>query len=189
MKYILLLILALVSGCAEGYPIRDVALRLEFAGGGICSGTAVSDDVILTAAHCFINGRLTTINGKPAHALKLVDDGQDHVLVRVSRRFHRWTVIGPEPVQGQHVRMYGQPAGIEFAYRELYVSFVTDHEVMLDGGHTYGGDSGAGLMDAQGRLVGVISGVKWLRSKEGIVFSLVWTNRLRFSAKQLRDMR
>ena len=188
MKWILLAFLALASGCVEGYPIRDVALRIGFASGGLCSATAVSDDVLLSAAHCFKDDRLTSINGQPAYALKLVNDGHDHVLVRVSRKFKHWTRIGPEPVQGQHVRFIGQPAGLDFVYREVYVAQVTADEILYDG-NSFAGDSGSGFMDAQGRVVGVLTGSKAYRTNSGFTFALVWSKRLRFSAAELRDMR
>lgn len=185
MKWIVLLALALVSGCAEGHP--STALRITFASGGLCSATAVGPDLILSAEHCFDNDRLTSINGEPAYALKMVKDGRDHVLVRVSKKFKRWSQIGANPKQAQHATLVGNPAGLPFVYRECYVALVQDDQILWDGCETFGGDSGGGLMIGN-RVVGVITGMKRVVSPSGFQFVMVWTMPLRFSGKQMREM-
>jgi hypothetical protein len=103
MKWIALLLALFTAGCAEAHPpIRDVALRLDLAN-GVCSATAVGPDVVLTATHCMDGNRITAINGKAAYALKRIDDGKDHSLVRVSVRFKKWARLGHSPVSGDHV--------------------------------------------------------------------------------------
>ena len=64
MKIALLLLMALVTGCGcattPPQASGSVALRLEFDN-GLCSGTAIGPDEIITAAHCFADGTLTLV--------------------------------------------------------------------------------------------------------------------------------
>jgi len=188
MKYVLALILLTLAGCAEGHP-RDSALRITFSGGGLCSATAVGPHLILSAEHCFKGDRLVTINGEPAYALRLVKDGNDHVLVRVSKRFKTWARMGSNPEPGTHVQMWGNALGLSFAYREAYVSVYKDEDILYAGSDTAPGDSGSGLFAPDGSVVGVVTGTKSVVFKNGSAFTLLWTMRLKFSADQLREIR
>jgi V8-like Glu-specific endopeptidase len=185
MKWIVLLLLAL-SGCAEGHP--STALRITFASGGLCSATAVGPDLLLSAQHCFDGDRLTTINGEPAYALKLVKDGNDHVLVRVSKKFKRWAVIGQNPKVTQHAVLWGNPSSMpSFMYRECYVAAAQSHQILWSGCETFEGDSGGGLLVGN-RVVGVITGARRVINKEGWQLVVVWTMPLAFTDKQMREM-
>lgn len=165
MKFCALLILCFLTGCANAHPadFRDTALRLDLEGGGVCSGTAVATDVILTAQHCTDHSPIVAINGQPARALKIVKDGHDHVLVRVTMKFKKWARVGGSPLTGDRVRWVGMPAGLDRIYREGYVSRVYTTEIFIDA-HGFNGDSGAGVFCSDGRLCGLISAGK------------VWTN-------------
>lgn len=189
MKYALLVILLLVAGCSNASP-RDTALRLGFASGGLCSATAISDDVILTAEHCFSDhDRLTTINGEPANALKIERDGQDHVLVRVTKRFKQWSPIRGNVTEGEHVRMWGNPLGLPLSYRELVVMLVQTDQILLDGGVTAPGDSGSGMFDSRGRIVGVLSGSRsWRNPSNGVEVTWTWLKPLAFTKAQYAEM-
>lgn len=188
MKWIALLLALFTAGCAEAHPpIRDVALRLDLSP-GICSATAVGPDLILTATHCMEGNRITAINGQPAYALKRIDDGKDHSLVRVSIKFKRWAKAGKAPlIAGDRVKWLGNPAGNENVYREGYVSRSYTDEIWLDA-QAYGGDSGAGVYGPDGRLCGVISaGKAWNR---GIfIFNMTVMYPMAFTAKQWKDIR
>lgn len=165
MKWIALLLTLLISGCANAHPadFRDSALRLDLEGGGVCSGTAVAADVILTAQHCTDHSPIVAINGQSARALKIVKDGHDHVLVRVTMKFKKWARVGSGPLVGDHVRWIGSPAANDNVYREGYVARSYSDEIWLDAS-SFGGDSGAGVMCADGRLCGVVSAGKvWTR--------------------------
>jgi hypothetical protein len=133
----LLLTLVLTAGCSNA-PARDIgviqgtALRLEFENNGVCSGTAVGRDVIMTAEHCFEGERLVRINGRPANALRMVKDGKDHVLVKVTSAFKTWARMGTAPKQGDRVRWIGNPAGEANIYREGYVARAEKTGVLVD---------------------------------------------------------
>lgn len=183
MRVLLLLLLAMVSGCSQAH---DVSLRLSFEGGGLCSGTSVGRDVILSAAHCFDKKRLVAINGQPAYAMRIIRDGNDHVLVKVTTAFKHWARIGTNPKTGVHVTFVGNPLGLANAYREAYVVAVESDQILYDG-NSAPGDSGAGLM-AGGKVVGVVTGTKFWRGSDGQQFSLLWSMPLAFTPEQYAEM-
>jgi len=186
MRILVLLLLALVSGCGRTHALQDVSLRLSFEGGGLCSGTAVAKDTILSAAHCFDKKRLVAINGQPAYAMRIIRDGNDHVLVKVTRAFKHWARIGRNPAQGLHVTFIGNPLGLANAYREAYVVAVESDQILYDG-NSAPGDSGAGLM-AGGKVVGVVTGTKFWRGTDGQQFSLLWSMPLAFTPEPYAEM-
>lgn len=142
---------------AKAGPLNDVALYLQIGEGG-CSGTAISRHVVLTASHCFsATTKAITIAGRPANIVGVVADGKDHSLVRLDIEFKAWARVGPAPKQGDVLRWIGAPGGRVNFYREGYVSNIDDAGVYIDA-PSFQGDSGAGLFNARGQLVGVISG-------------------------------
>lgn len=155
----LLLLVSGGCGCASiptHHELRATALRLEFAD-SVCSGTAIARDVLVTAQHCL--GRpLRTINGKPVKIVGIGRDSKDLATVRVTGiTFTTWARFGPALAQGDRVRWFGNPGGVADVYREGYVVRATQDMVLVDA-RSYGGDSGSGVFDAQGRLVGVLYG-------------------------------
>ena len=184
-----LLVVVITASCASALSgIEATALRLEFAN-GICSGTAVGPRVVLTADHCFADGnRLLKINGKEAHALKIERDGKDHVLVRVTTRFKRYARMGPPPAKGDRVRWVGMPSGMDRLYRQGY--YVGDDEgfLMFDA-PAYGGDSGSGLHDDEGRLVAVLSGMRMWQNQRGFHMQLMVAYPLEFTPEQWAAVR
>lgn len=175
MKLCVFAILLLLTGCANAQPpFRDSALTLDLER-GTCSGTAVAPNVILTASHCLEEGnRIKAINGKPAYALKAIHDGKDHVLVRVSIKFKRWSRVGGDLLMGDRVRWIGSPAANPGVYREGYVTRSNKDEVWLDA-QAFGGDSGSGVHCSDGRLCGVISAGKvWVRGPHVFTMTVVF---------------
>jgi V8-like Glu-specific endopeptidase len=171
MKFCVLLILCLLTGCASAHPagIREYALRLDLAN-GVCSATAVRPHLLLTATHCMEGNRIVAIDGKPAHALKRVDDGKDHSLVRVSVRFKKWARLGHSPVSGDHVRWIGQPTA------EVWVQ-----------ADSFGGDSGAGVFCDNGLICGVVSaGKAWTRGAFSFTTTVLYP--VAFTKAQLKEM-
>lgn len=164
---------ALFSCCASAYEagllrqnpqdsflsqLDEAALKLKFAN-DICSGTAVAEDVILTAAHCASSNSLSFVDDKPVVTLETITDSRDHILIRVDGvKFKRWAKIGPPLTQAEHIRWIGAPADVEDAYREGYIVKSNKEQILIDGPSFYG-DSGAGLFDKQDRLRGVFTGI------------------------------
>lgn len=182
MRYLILL-LALVScaaGGGQGWQSTTLFLQFE---NGLCSGTAVGPDVILTASHCLRNDRLVAIDGKEAYALKIEHDGRDHALVRVTTTFKVWARMGQPMQVADRIRWIGAPGGNRNMYREGYVSRVTDEAILIDA-QLWKGDSGAGLFNQKGELVGVISAMVGL----GTTFMMLAAEPLAFTEKQRRAM-
>lgn len=174
MKALLLVLVLTGCGCMSlptHDEVRATTLRLEFSQGTICSGTAIAPDVILTAEHC-LDGTLKTVNGEKVRVVGLgKDKPADIATIRIAgRRFKRWARFGYPARQGDRVRWHGNPLGWSNMYREGYVSRVGKDGLIIDATICHG-DSGAGLFDLQGRLVGVVSA---MNDRNGCTFMRAW---------------
>lgn len=161
-RWALLLLLSLsgCGGCASiptHNDLRANALRLEFER-GLCSATAIGAHTILTAKHCFIaGGKLVSISGTKVEQGKLTELANDVVTAEVSGiTFTHFAKIGGRPRQGDRVRWFGNPGGVADIYRTGYIVRSWTDELMIDA-QVYGGDSGSGVYDDDGLLIGVIS--------------------------------
>lgn len=166
------------------------AVRLDVPG-GTCSGTVVAPTVILSAGHCFEEddgGQATSmlVDGYKVKILAVVFDGNDHALVQVDYFFQHWAIIGTPPAPGARVHYWGNPAGIPYVYREGYVTHYHLSTMMMDINGFFG-DSGSGIFDDSGYVVGVISFIN-PNSHEGLVFSLMGANALEFTPLQYEMM-
>ena len=198
MKTLLLALLLSLSGCAPSIDTQSMtAVRLEI-GEGVCSGTVVAPTVILSAGHCFIDEEdddegdpapaptHMLVNGRDVKILAIVFDGNDHALVEVDFFFHDWASIGKQPPVGTHVHYWGNPAGKNFLYREGYVTNY-DHSMMMLNINGFFGDSGAGIFDEAGNVVGVVNIISFDPIK-GLVFSLMGSAALEFTPQQYMMM-
>lgn len=187
MRLLAILAAVLLAGCAVA-PHKTTH-RLEFDD-GICSATAVGRHVLLSAAHCFKSAHTLKVDGVPVAVTQIVSDGADHVLVTVSLSFAHVAERGRAPISGEHVRYWGNPAGLHDMYREGYVSGVVIVEgkaVVMLTVNGFGGDSGAGVFDASGRLVGVISII--YQSTRGRYLKFMGMYPLQFTAQQWSGVR
>ncbi len=150
--------------------LRATALRVETTS-GFCSGTALSPSTLLTAYHCLHNYRndgsgvtriptpITKINGIEVKAIKITVRDTDYAFITLDKPiFKSWAKIGLPPAQGDPVRWWGNPLGATDVYREGYVSRTTKEEIVVVG-TICKGDSGAGLFNSVGKLVGMITGM------------------------------
>lgn len=155
------LIWACLHGCAyASTPAHDkvhaATLFLEMER-GTCSGTAVAAHSVLTAAHCLARDKLVKIDGEPVKVLSVRDDGDDHVLVVVDLTFNHIARVASQPPRvGDVVFIWGNPMGFEDLLRYGRVSGYKEHVTLLEL-HGWFGDSGAGVFNEQGQLVGVVS--------------------------------
>lgn len=174
------------SAAVAGLPStteRAAAVRLDFVGGSMCSGYAVAPNVFVTAAHCLMPGaELETMNslGRPAEPAKLLHTirAADHAFVVTDYTFtHYAPVVRMDPTlphQGEKIHYWGNPLGIPDQYREGYVTGYCLMTICFPGlaesmGWTLAtqtalldimgqrGDSGAGVLNADGELIGTIS--------------------------------
>lgn len=176
MKSIALLLAFAIGGCAgcaslpAPRPEFAAAVRLDFLDGGNCSGTAVSEFAIVSAAHCFKGSDFgaMSVNGESSAYQVVANDGRDHVLLRVTARQASVARIGKAPVWGEPLAMIGNPAGLSKLFRTGRVAAIDNGFSCLgDSGskcpallidlNTAGGDSGAGYFNVRGELVGVHS--------------------------------
>lgn len=136
---------------------KPATLYLAFTDGS-CSGTAVGPSLVLTAEHCLMGGPLVSVNGKPAKIGAKLVDGQDHMLLVVQGVvFRRYATLDQRPFrQGQEVHWWGNPAGLRDQYRIGYVMGFEEGWALISA-PVDSGDSGAGIFDRSGRVVGVIS--------------------------------
>lgn len=126
-----------------------------------CSGTYVSQDMVLTAAHC-VSGYVPvftwvrdyhSLSGVRANII-LVDAEHDLALLQTKGTKHVYARIGYSPRIGDPVINIGSPSPFEFLVTQgvvalkvpgmLFTTAFIDH-----------GSSGGGCFDRHGRLVGV----------------------------------
>ena len=154
---LLALTLAGCGGCVSVVPshddLRSANHRLTFET-GLCSGTAVGPDLLVTAQHC---GKLVSV-GDVVVESEVVEQGKrDFVLLRIKGlTFEHYVKRGPLPKQGDRVRWWGNPAGEKNIYREGYVARV-DADAIVISAQICRGDSGAGIHNERGEVVGIVS--------------------------------
>lgn len=204
MRFVALLVLALIAGCTGCVSLPApgkgaVSLKM---GEGSCSGTAVGRYTILTAAHCLKDeAGVIGVDGVDVGYAVLAQDGNDHALVRVSKRQVRYSRIAKMPRPGSPVVLLGNPQGLQDLWRrgiysgELEVpgcpAFSTRAPcklLLLDMNSTEG-DSGAGVFDERGMLVGVITGGLKYRERSGHLWGMTVTLPLAFTKEQWEQVR
>lgn len=166
MRLLALLLLALVGGCSgcASVPshdeLRSLALLLTWDRGedglDICGGTPVAADALETAQHCIANAPMA-VNGAAVKVKAVEVRGTDRVTITLTEpMFRRWAKIGPQPKQGDRMRWWGNPEGLADAYRVGWVVSVGEGYIAVDA-MVCKGDSGSGLFNDAGELVGVVS--------------------------------
>lgn len=134
----------------------------------VCSATVISDHVFLSATHCFIDETNNKFIVTKIWANdKLMDygdnfqtsvsfDDSDHILIHVNSPFLISAKLGTYPDVGDNIHYWGNPANITNMYRYGYVAYSTPTFTALDI-NGFMGDSGAGLFNENGELVGMIA--------------------------------
>jgi V8-like Glu-specific endopeptidase len=166
MRILILVLLALVAGCGGCVSVpgmgdlESMTLRLFAAnaeGGEICSGTKTGPAELTTAKHCVDGMQLKLVNGLAVEVASVRYEGDDEAVVTLTKpMFTHWAKRGPTPKQGDRIRYWGNPLGIPGVYREGIVVAVTDKVIAADLQVCHG-DSGAGLWNDKGEMVGVVT--------------------------------
>lgn len=178
MKAALLALVLLVGGGAAipaSAPAQPVntdrpehlsSVRLLFKDGGSCTGTVIGPHTILSASHCFADAPLVghCIAGicLPAAVTKSVSDGRDHTIIWVGGSFGEAVqarIGAAKLVQGEELHFWGNPLGRRDLLRRGYVSGFESPDWVLIDSLVGPGDSGSGLFNEAGEIVGVISSV------------------------------
>lgn len=155
------------------YGIAHLSAKYIEVPDGSCSATAVGAYVLLSASHCFEGDvRAIVVDGKRCDVWKLVHDGNDHVLVTLGHAcFQRYTAkLGRAPKVGDELFVWGNPGAFQDLLRICKVAgkvlmpkeareewpSLRQPATLLTGALGKG-DSGAGVFNARGELVGVVS--------------------------------
>lgn len=189
-RLFILTCMALVALRALAAPPVTARLDLD---DGICSGTIIAPSVILSAGHCFEdNGEedlfpvppptTMRVDGYQVKILAIVTDDADHALVKVDFVFHAHATLGTAPAVGAKVHYWGNPAGLRNVYREGYVTSYK-HSQMLMNVNGFFGDSGAGIFDEAGNIVGVVSYIEAIPHFH-LVFEMMGAYPLEFTPLQ-----
>lgn len=149
-----------IAGCTNPRAIEKQAkastLHLGLTDGN-CSATSIGYKLILTATHCFNTGHLLTVNDQPVNVESYRDDGADHRVIVLDTDFPPYAKFGKVPEQGDRAFFYGNPMGLRDVLRRGVVAGLADRGWLVD--MTVGpGDSGAGVFNDRGELIGVVYG-------------------------------
>lgn len=156
---VVLLAFACVACHAKPPYNLDVTFEME-TGLSQCGATAVGPHTVLTASHCLADVRVITLDGLPYDVVSVTHDGADHALIRVEGTFKRWAKRGDPAKVGDAVYFRGSPRGFTPLYRWGQVSGhyteAGDRFTLYDM-QVAPGDSGSGVFNDDGELVGVVS--------------------------------
>lgn len=102
------------------------------------------------------------VSGKAVVVVTRMDDKCDHTLIVTTHHFARYAHIHQNAAdQGDKIFYFGQPAGENQILREGYIAGQSHYRqykhIVLIGTSGWHGDSGAGVFNLSGQLVGVIS--------------------------------
>ena len=160
---------------------------LEMGHESTCSGTIIGPHAVLTATHCLSNPRLPLRVGYvEVRVITRIDDHADHTIVFVDQTYSSWAEHGGEPVAGEAVTMYGNPG----PHRDwTRCGAVIGHEsddgkdITLFDLNAFFGDSGSGIFDKDGLLIGVLDVVS-LDMVGGVELKAAGSYPLAFTAQE-----
>lgn len=174
-----------------------------------CSATAIGPRALLTATHCELGTGEITLQGKddaPDTKLKVdreIRDDADHTILFVSSVDQSGFVfpafasvdVSHKFGFGQDIFFIGNPHGFSNVFRKGYVAGHTVcttplgdsiPEILLET-HVGEGDSGAGIFDETGTLIGVVAGIEVHGVGEPSEFRMPYILALDFTAVQIKD--
>lgn len=180
MKYVLLILALLgASGCVSAQPPYS---ELEpktgqlLNGESLCSATTLYRHAIATTKHCVIGApKQLRYQGVLVNVTGYLYDETEGVIVLVDRDLGQGVGIGPLPRVGDEVSIIGNPAAIEQVIRRATYAGVgeypdTGKPFMWIDCRCWSGDSGAGVLDSKGRLVGIFWGALRIHYQDKLAY-------------------
>lgn len=160
-RVLLMAVLAL-GGCApanQEASVKAATAVIETPLAGGCSATYIGPRLLLTASHCImVDSGPIAINGKVGNIVSARHDGQDMAVVVVDIASPVWAKVGKPAGQGDRLFFYGHASGFDALLRRGYVTGFHEGRTLVD--MTIGkGDSGAGVFNERGEVVGVVSSI------------------------------
>jgi len=108
----------------------------------------------------------------------------------VDTTFTSWAKLGESPKPGDFIFLWGQPAFLNFLYREGHVAGYDEKEgvvtTIYDLNGFYG-DSGSGIFNLSGQVVGVTSYAVVINYND-TQFKLMGSIPFKFTAEQYREV-
>lgn len=149
-----------------------------------CSGTAISANVILSAAHCFPTDEAISfkVDGRDAKVIKIARDGKDHILVKVNIGLHYKAKLSKGQLEkGDRVYYFGNP-GTPDIFRSGEYSGTHEGALVFDI-NSWQGDSGSAVFNEQGEIVAVVNAMMRID-----IFKLTICYPLEFTKEQYESM-
>lgn len=132
-----------------------------------CSATAIGPHAILTATHCEAPSDLIGIDGTDGYPIVgHIRDGNDHTIFLLGGiTFPYYAVVRPREFRpSEFVFIWGNPSigPIQYVAQLTTGSYIASHVfqgriVDVFGMKSERGDSGSGVFDAKGNLIGVVT--------------------------------
>ena len=208
----LLLCAIALSTCSASVPAyRDgyrSSVHLIFSSGASCTGTVVGKRTVLTATHCHQdnddkdNAVLTHVDFRKVSHIRIVRDGNDHSLIFLGHELtsKRIATIAPRMADvGTEVYVWGNPGTLTYQLRvgrvagilgaNVATGFKMPFNTATIDMNNFIGDSGSGIFDYNGRVVGVLYGQYQRRGLSGDAFSLTIAMPIKFTRQQMESIR
>jgi hypothetical protein len=129
--------------------------------GDSCSATAVGPHTLLTAGHCLMASTKIIIDGTPTVVKNMVFDDADHMLVITDATFPAFLAIDQKALgEAGQVHMWGNPGHSVDVYRiGAFLKWEDDGDTKLAVFQlpVFAGDSGSGIINDAGLIIGVVS--------------------------------
>lgn len=126
-----------------------------------CGGTIIGPHAVLSAEHCFPSYDNVAVDDIPVKITNVIKDGHDHVILMVDAKFAHFATLADTPQRYDLVYIFGNPDVFRDLYREGRVigetTMRSGQKATLYDLNNYFGDSGSGIFNDRGQLVGVVS--------------------------------